>query len=453
VKTLVLWILFSNILNAKPLCEGCNVILIAADAMQAAHVHHLGYNKQTTPVLDRLSARSAVFTQAISPSSWTVPTYLSIFSSMYPSAHGLTNRYQTFSANEKTLSNFIERKPEILTLAQIYKAHGYRTGAFTGDSGLSAVLGYNKGFEVYADDIPFGGLANSAKHALAWLDGVGENKFLLFVQGYDSHGQFAMDTSATNPFWQRSEKVRFKGTKEEQAQLRELGLAGKLPDITDAEVDFWRAWYDQKIFNADAQIGKLLEELERRGLLKKAVVVFFSDHGTEFYEHKHFDHGHSLYDELVHVPLMFSLPGSKSPKVFQSQVGTINILPTLLDLTGIPATSALKKQMQGRSLAKALQSGQWPGEDVFSETDYRGYTHKRSLRTSDGWKYVMTLESGQEELYDLHVDPKESQNKALVEKSMLAKLKAKLQKHLTQMPIVKNQTSPKCLPVYPGQCE
>ena len=92
---------FALKVEANELCPDCNVVIIAIDALQAGHVHHLGYPVETTPNIDKLASRGISMSQAISPSSWTVPTYLSIFSSMYPSRHGLTNRYRIFSKEKK----------------------------------------------------------------------------------------------------------------------------------------------------------------------------------------------------------------------------------------------------------------------------------------------------------------------------------------------------------------
>lgn len=438
--------------QAKPACDKCNVVVIAMDAVQAAHVHSFGNKLENTPVLDGLAEHGTAFTQAISPAPWTVPAYLSLFSSMYPSAHGLTNRYLTYSSKEKVEADFKKHTPEIITLAQVFKDNGYKTGGFTGDAGVSAILGYDKGFETFTDETHFGGLENSSDKALAWLDKVGHGNFLLFVHGYDAHGQFKLPEGYHSKFWTGG-PTRFKGTPQEQAEMREAGLRGEFPKLTDNEKAFWRAWYDGKIADADARVGHFLDELKKRGLLEHTIVVVLSDHGTEFFEHGRVDHGHTLYDELIHVPFIVDLPGQKKGHVVTAQVTTLDLLPTLMDLTGVKSTPALKKQISGVSLAKAVRTGKFAGEDVYSETDYRNYTHKRSLRTKDGWKYIMTLENGGEELYNVHSDPGEKHNLISEDKTMAAKLKEKLTKHLDAMPVAPTRLASGCLPAYPGQCD
>lgn len=446
--TLFLFSIIPLTAHAAPVtCKDCNVVLIAMDALQAAHVSHLGYSNQTTTNLDALAKTGVSFTQAISPASWTVPTYLSVFSSQFPSQHGLTNRYLNYSKSGSTLANFKQSRPNLKTMAQLFQSAGYRTGGFTGDSGVSAILGYDLGFEKYTDEIRFGGMENSAKHALEWLDGVKGQKFFLFLHGYDSHGQFSLPDGYKSRF----SSGEIKMSKEEQARLRELGLSDKPLGLTEAEVSSWRGWYDGKISDADRRLGAFLGELERRGLRKNTIVVVFSDHGTEFYEHEKFDHGHTLYDELIHVPFVIADPKGKAGVKVLDQVSTLDLLPTILDLTGIKGP---KGQMQGRSLANAVHGRAIRGADVYSETDYRNYTHKRSVRTADGWKYILTIESGKEELYNLTVDPSEKRNLAEENAPRARKLRGQLMRHLKSINAYPRASGgAECLPAYQGQCD
>jgi choline-sulfatase len=437
--------------RAAPVCSDCNVVLISMDALQARHVSHLGYKLPTTKTVDSLARAGVSFAQAISPASWTVPTYLSVFSSTYPSVHGLTNRWEKFSEKEKKQNNFKLAKPGLITIAEVFKAAGYATGGFTGDAGVSAVIGYDKGFDVYTDEVQFGGMDNSEKHALAWLDKLGGKKFFLFFHGYDSHGQYAVKEGYRSRFHPEGITTKYKGTKEEQAEIREAGLRGEFPKLTEDDLKFWRGWYDGKIADADDRLGSFLSALEKRGLKEKTLFVLISDHGTEFAEHGAFDHGHTLYDELVHVPFVISGPGVKKGRVLKEQVTTLDVLPTVLELTGLPVSKELKSQMAGRSLAQVVTGGSLSGADVFTETDLRNFTHKRALRTSDGWKLILTLETGAEELYNLRKDPSEKNNLAEKETGRREKLRKKLMAHIEAMPLGRN-SSTECLPVYQGQC-
>lgn len=447
----------AKVKKAKYSCEKCNIVFVGIDAVQAAHVGHLGYSKKrnTTPFLDKFAEQGFSFSQAISPASWTVPAYLSVFTSTFPSVHGLVNRFIKFSETEKVLANFKNSSPDIFAISEILKELGYRRGAFTGDAGVSAILGYDKGFETYYDQVRFGGLANSAKLALEWVDSLDKkDPFFLFVHGYDAHGQYEIPVTYQNRFEPKTSS-KFKGTIKEQERLRENGLNNKLNDITDQDVQFWRSWYDTKIRDLDDRLESLIEALKKRGLFENTIVVIFADHGTEFYEHERFDHGHSLYDELLRVPMVFFVPNLKGGDIFPEQVSTLDILPTVLDLINCKVKQPLAAQMKGRSLANSFLTKKLNGTDVFSETDYRNYSHKRAVRTHDGWKYILSLETGRAELYNWKKDPGEQKNLIEKEPRQARILRNRLSQHIVTNLNSNTDIKPSqsCLPVYKGQCE
>jgi len=424
------------------------------DALQASHVSHLGYDRPTTPFLDKLASQGITFTNAISPASWTVPAYLSVFSSTYPSFHGLTNRYVKYDADNKVLGNIRDQVPHLKPIALILKEYGFKTGGFTGNSGVGSPLGYQLGFDTYTDETKFGGMDNSYQKSIAWLEKLRKtDRFFIFFHGYDSHGQFPLPADYRGTFFDPSLKVSFQGSPKEQEKLRDLGLEGRLPPWKPDDKAFWINWYDSKIRDADSRFEIFYRELERRDLLKKTIFVIFSDHGTELAEHGRLDHGHTLYDELIHVPLLIVPPGLTKARKVQTQVSTLDVLPTVLDLLGIEKTPALKKQIQGRSLAAGLINGAIEGHDVFSETDYRNYTHKRAIRTPDGWKYIMTLEDGTDELYNLREDPGEHKNLVSQKLQVASLLREKLNKHLQSTNAKSKANAKTCLPVYANQCQ
>lgn len=419
-------------------CPNCNVVFIAIDALQAKRISSLGYSRETTPKIDRLAAEGVFFSQAYSPSSWTIPTFLSVFSSTYPTEHTMTNRYRKFEKDEKIVSNFAKDTPKLQVMAEIFRQKAYRTGAFTGASGVSAELGYNKGFEVFKDDVAFGGIENSAKSAIEWLKALKkEEKFFLFLHGYDTHGQYSLPQDYNGKFMIKSKK--FKGTKEEEIVLREAKVEGKSTNIDYSDKEFWSAWYDSKIFDADHRLGRFLSDFQKMPQAKNTIIVLISDHGTEIFEHDSIDHGHTLYDELVHVPFIMTGPGIKKNNMVKEQVTTMDLLPTLLDYLSIKPTKTLKAQMRGRSLKKALLGKPIAAADAFSETDYRDLIHKRSVRTKDNWKLIITLDDGSEELYDLNTDPSEKKNLSSSNPKKANAMMSTLDKHLNSMSQAKNK--------------
>ena len=249
-------------------------------------------------------------------------------------------------------------------------------------------------------------------------------------------------------------KGKFKGTSEEQRILREDGLAKGSVDLTEEDVEFWLGWYDSKIRDADDRFAEFWQEFEHMGVKNKTIVVVLSDHGTEFYEHKRFDHGFSLYDELVHVPLVFTVPGLSAKCIIPNQVTTLDVAPTLFDITVIDPGQKYKSQMRGKSLLSYLQTGKGESRDVFMETDYRNYTHKRGVRTADGWKFIWTMETGMKEFYDLKNDPLETKNMAMENKEISAKFEKRIEDFIeTTGQNLSGPWSVGCVPVYADQCK
>ncbi len=390
-----------------------NVLLVSFDALQANHASCFGYFRNTTPTIDRFAKQGFLFKNAISQSSWTVPSTMSWFTSLYPSQHRCINKYSAYTEKENILTNLKKLSPEVVTLAEVLKDNGFITGGFTGDTGVGSNLGFNQGFDVYFDGSKFGGMDRSIPEALEWLKKNHRKKLFMFLHGYDCHGQYDPPNGYTKRFVDFNYNGPLKGGKEEQAKLREEGLERGYISLTDDDVRFWRALYDEKINDADRTFGQFIEELEKMGLLHKTIIIITSDHGTEFYEHKRFDHGFSLYDELIHVPLIFWLPNINKGMVIKDQVRAIDIMPTLVDLLRLKVSKKVRAQMKGVSLLPLVR-GEHMNLDAFSETDYRFYAHKRSIRTNDGWKFIYSMDTRQKELYNLKEDPQELNN--LVEK-------------------------------------
>jgi arylsulfatase A-like enzyme len=408
-------------------CSGCSLILISLDAVQAAHLHAFGYPGNPAPRLDSLFEHGCVFSNAVSAAPWTVPATMSILTGTYPSVHKVTNKFSVYTKDQRTPANLKRLSPSISTLAELLKREGYATAGFTGDAGVNSIYGYGQGFDVYSDSVPpFSGFDTSAPPALAWLKKNGGGRFFLFLHGYDAHGQAFPRGGLTGNYVPRDYKGPFTGTPQEQGRLREEGLKNGRVEVSTGDVVFWRAVYDEKISRLDSEVADFLARAKEAGALDRTLVVVTADHGTELFEHGRIDHGFSLYDELLHVPLAFILPGAGSGARIKAQVSTVDILPTILDILGIKAAPALAAQLQGESLAPLLRGASGPGHDAFAETDYRLYTHKRGIRTADGWKYIYTEETKKSELYDLNSDPAETRDLAGSEKRRAYELEKKV---------------------------
>jgi arylsulfatase A-like enzyme len=411
-----------------------NLIFVSFDALQAAHVGSLGYERNVTPTIDAMAKEGFSFANTISTSSWTVPASMTWFTGVYPSEHRLTNKFAVFSPpNNNVLSNLKKLSPELVTLAEVLKENGYATGGFTGNAGVNGFFGYDQGFDTYFfEKGKFGSMGVSIPKALDWLKDNGQKKFFLFLHGYDIHGQGMPEGGFDYRFVDKGYDKKYTGTKEEQEALREEGLAkGQIP-LREEDVRFWRAIYDEKIQRTDARFKGFLEELERMGLMDKTIFVLTSDHGTEFHEHKRFDHGFSLYNELVHVPLVIKLPKRSDGKVITDQVSSVDVMPTVLDLLDVTMPAKAQNQLRGSSLVPAFR-GVSAAKDVYSETDYRLYTFKRSIQTKDGWKLICTMENNGRELYNLKTDPGETTNLVDKEPRLAYELEQKVFAHFKSL--------------------
>lgn len=435
-------------ISSKP-----NVIIVALDGLQAKHLHEYGYNKQTTPHLDAFFDDSYVFMNAVSPASWTVPTYMSIFTSLYPSQHKLTNKLveqKTATGTDLVDANVDTLKPGINRLSEVLKKHGYQTGAFTGDAGLSAKYGYGVGFDIYFETTAFGSIMDTKTKALEWLAGKEKDPFFILVHGYDAHGQHDVYGGLDYRYVTQPYTGPFTGTAVEQRLLRERGLQGQAINLTPESLQFWNAVYDEKINRADQWFGEFMRELEKRDLADGSIIIVLSDHGTELFEHRKFDHGHTLYSELLHVPLAIKVPGQHESARIHSLVSTLDVTPTILSILGIQ-DEVMDEQMEGIDLSRSFD-GMNISRPIFSETDYRLYTHKRSITTPDGWKYILTRENNVAELYNLNDDPNELHNVTHTMTEKAKALNSELEKHFISI----GDTGPwplGCLAVYGDQCK
>jgi arylsulfatase A-like enzyme len=406
-----------------------NVILVSFDALQAAHVGCLGYERDVTPTLDALAAESFTFSRYYSVASWTVPATMTWFTGVYPSEHGLTNKFAVYTPAEQRQARLKDLAPRLLTLAEVLQREGYLAAGFTGNAGVSGSFGYDQGFDIYSHEKQrFGSFDRSIPDAIAWLRKNKDRKFFLFLHGYDVHGQCQPAEGFDYRFAPPGYDGRYTGSPQEQELLREEGLDKGQLTLREEDVRFWRAIYDEKIQRADEKFSRFLHELDQLGLMGNTLLIVTSDHGTEFYEHRRFDHGFTLYDEQIRVPLLIRLPGQQSAKAIASRVSSIDLMPTILDLLAIEPSAELQKQLRGTSLTAAMR-GTPAARDIISETDYREYTFKRSIIAPNGSKLIYTLDDRSRELFDLNGDPTETSNRAADQPELADELQGRLFAH------------------------
>ena len=314
-----------------PTAAGFNLLLITLDTVRADRLGAYGYAGVETPNLDRLASEGVRFAEAGSPVPLTLPAHATILSGLLPPRHGVRN-------------NGAERFPEEpATLATRLAAAGYRTGAFIGAFVLDRRFGLGRGFDRYDDEIPRERAADLdaerpgrvvTDRALAWLSEKSEKPFFAWVHLYDAHAPYA----PPEPF---------------------RTLYADRP-------------YDGEIAEVDAQVGRLLAELDRLGIAGRTVVVVVGDHGEALGEHGELTHGLLLYEPSLHVPLLLRAPGVlPTGWVVETPVSLVDLAPTLAGLLDCPLSAKTDRPLDGRDLSRQLRERREPAaEDLYAESLY-----------------------------------------------------------------------------------
>lgn len=338
-----------------------NVILISIDTLRPDHLGCYGYDQPTSPNIDAFARRGVRFEHAISSSGWTVPAHMTMLTGLDPLAHGVGGYPQPG-----------KQRPQGDTLAQILARNGFVSGAFTGGGYLLPRFGFNIGFDQYKSKGRH--FSHNIRNAREWLNENKDKRFFLFLHGYDVH----------KPYTPSPENARrFAG--DYNGNFSVLDLAPENPRPSDADLKFAISQYDGEIRDVDDLLGPLFAEWEQSGLLEDTLVVITADHGDEFYEHGQVYHSHSLYDELLHVPLIIAGPGVE-PGVYPKQVGLIDLTPTILSALGLGQQG---KGLQGIDLTPVLSGeGELPKRLLFSALTFSNFPYSIAALRSDDYKLI-----------------------------------------------------------------
>ena len=345
-----------------------NVVVITLDTTRADRLGCYGFGGVETPNIDGLAADGVLFEHATATVPLTFPSHSSIFTGLIPPHHGVRDNGGFFLDDAK------------VTLAERLRGAGYATGAFVGAWVLESKWGLAQGFDEYSDRfdlskykvVSLGTVQKRgdevAADALRWIDGVRDRKFFAWVHLYDPHTPY----EAPEPF------------------------ASRYADRP----------YLAEIAYTDSIVGGLLDALRQRGLLERTLVVLTADHGESLGDHGEATHAYFIYDATTHVPLIVRTPwGLRGRRALQTS--SVDIMPTVLDLLGLPAQEGI----DGKSLARALFDADASLDHLaYSETYYPryhfGWQHLRGVRSRQ-YKYI---DAPEPELYDLTEDPGETKN-------------------------------------------
>jgi len=465
--------------------KGYNVILIIADSLRPDYLGCYNPEKKTSPNIDDLAGKSILFENAFCQVPITISSISSIFTSTYLISHNVRHIFK-------------DNIPDTLyTLAELLHIYGYTTAWFgaLGDPHSGANKSIMRGFEYKGKDYKQTREKNRKirfikeikfNHIVSWIRKQENTPFFLTVHTYVVHGwhypHFRFNnafgkqlTSATKQFLE--EKITevmktiissdlFKGLKSRgyvktwntevryeyfrvlREQSPEVGF--KITELSQGLVknillecdpalyNNYLTMLDSAVFELDDKlIGELMRELARKGFKQKTIIIITADHGDECREHGWIGHGTHLYDESIRVPLIAYIPGIEKPRKRDALVQSIDIMPTILDLLGIPAPY----QTQGKSLVRLMEEAESKVQgSVFSEGAL--LDHRFAVRTRE-WKYIQNIDvvKKEDELYNLKDDPQEKNNLIHDRAEEAAKLRRRLEEWKKSFPVYGNTQS------------
>ena len=359
---------------------GTPIILISIDTLRADHLPIYGYEQVDTPAIDALRQDGILFERAYSHAPITLPSHTSLLTGLLPTGHGVRDN----------IGVRLELHDDLPFLPLELKEIGYETGAVVSSYVLQREAGLAQGFDHYSDTIDEVNKRiveqrsgeESLEEATAWIDSVADRPFFLFFHIYDPHTPY----EPVEPY-----KSRY--------PLR----------------------YDAEIAYSDRVIGDLIDDLKARDLYDKSVIVLLSDHGESLGEHGEFDHGVFLYQSTQRIPLLVKLPqGERAGTTVTRTVGLVDVLPTILELVGLPAAeSAVGVSL----LADAVD----PERTVYAEALYaRAHLGWSELTSLIGPRYQF-IDAPRPELYDLIEDPAQQNNLIESERRVASRMRTELE--------------------------
>ena len=378
-----------------------NVLLIITDTTRVDRFGCYGNGRGITPYMDDLASQGLRFENATSHAPWTLPSIASMLTSLHPEQHGAGGRLRDFSSLD----------PEVTTLPAVFGRAGYSTHAIANVFFLSAPFGVTRDFKTVdlvapASNLEMRDAERTTDAALAWIEEAadGDQPFLLLVHYFDPHavyappqpfrGKFAAPPDQTDESWvfgTRDELMAMRNGTTPVPPLQVLLRAEKL--------------YDAEVAYMDAQIGRLLDGLVELGLGDDTVVALTADHGEEFGDHGGYEHGHTVYEELLHVPLILRYPRALKPGVVRTPVGHVDLAPTLCELADV----APPLQFVGQSLLRFIENPKTPSSPILAHGNMWGEP-ATAFRVGD--RKLIVGADGSVELYDLRVDPLEREDLA-----------------------------------------
>ncbi len=411
--------------------ESPNVISIGVDTLRPDHLGCYGYERRTSPNIDWLAGEGVLFENTISQCPWTLPSFATLFTSLYPTQHGAG-----------TLRN--KMRTSFPTLATLLSEAGYTTGGIISAPVLSSATGIARGFQHYdvGEESLFRTADEVTARALEWIDSGHGRPFLLFLHYWDPH-----DPYGPPPPYDTAFDPSYEGKLGNTVTLRSLAIGSAAQvgftlsedssSIDERDRAHVVALYDGEIAFADSMIGELLRGLKERDLRENTIIVLLSDHGEEFFEHNGVGHGHTFYNEVIRATLVMAcpevIPGNRR---VTEQVRLLDVTPTILDLLGLASDPgfegvSLVPLIENRGALAGTDGMLFPPRAAYSEGIREGPEKKAVIIYP--WKLIYEISSTGEELFNLGQDSAESENLIDEHREVAAPLEELLTRALFEM--------------------
>ena len=379
-----------------------HVLLMTLDTTRADRLGCYGYSGATSPSIDMLASESVLFTHAIAPSSWTLPSHASLFTGKFPQSHGAgydaegSLRITDAIAGPAEWTQYRVRglAEKEATLAALLKGAGYRTGAVVGGPWMKRIFGLAGGFDYFDDDGIDSVKGRRAEavttRAVGFVERAREEPFLLFLNYFDPHAPYA----PPQPFVRPGDQVH--------------------------------ALYEGEIRYMDHHIGRFFERLKALDLYDRTFIVVTADHGELLGEHGKLGHGDDLYQEELHVPFLLKYPyGETSARTTDAWVQLVDVLPLILERLGLGKPPSVQGGVPPRI-----------GHPVFAEVSplpfFSGGGNWRALFHFD-YKYLWNSK-GNHLLFNLKDDPAERENLLTREPERARSMDAALARYANALP-------------------
>ncbi|MFQ6069671.1 MAG: sulfatase [Candidatus Aminicenantales bacterium] len=340
-----------------------NVLLIVADALRADHLGCYGYDRPTSPQIDNFAAESLVFERALSNSPWTKPSMGTIFTSLYPHQH------QAFHWSDNL-------KNECLTLAEVFRNRNYSTFAKQTNPSITKKYNFNQGFQHYEEMVLEKGERVTNKF-IEWLRKNKNKPFFAYLHYMDTHFPYNAPREFSRIFGIKEDSLfnpgEFKTV--DIRLLTEMGLSAE-------EKNHLISLYDGAIKYFDYNFKVIMDNLKELKITDKTIIVFTADHGEEFWDHGGFAHGHTLYRELLHVPLIIRYPPLFQAERIKFNVPLLDLFPTILSMAGIKDIFDSK----GKDLIAIIRNKSSADHEIYCEGLLDGVEKKAIIK--DEWKLI-----------------------------------------------------------------